>query len=187
MLNYISTPHTVIPLLEDYGIIIEIIPVKEFIQSDSLFWEFNEEFNTAKKTFGEVTVVENSNGQLLIGMHAAFRSTAPSTIRYKESDGWIGDSENERIIAFKSCLDRVVDLVKRSLRKEVKIISPLLLTKDYKTVLQKHMNNLEYFVKYLEQYIPETLDWTIYYQEPKRIKSNKLKIEKIIDHVTQGI
>ena len=185
MVNYISTPYTVIPPLEDYGIIIEIIPVKEILLPDSLFWEYRDEFNESKKVFGDITVV-NRNGKIMIGLHAAFRSTAPSSIRFLEDEGWIGDSEYERIRAFKSCLEKVNELV-FSFREEKKIISPLLLSKDYKTVLRKHMANIEYFVKYIEKYIPDNLNWTIFYQEPKRIKSNKLKIEKIIDNVTQGI
>jgi hypothetical protein len=185
MVNYISTPYTIVPPLEDYGIIIEIIPVKEILLPDSLFWEYREDFNTSKKVFGNITVL-NRNGKLLIGMHAAFRSTAPSTIRFLEDDGWIGDSEYERIKAFKSCLEKVSQIV-FSLRGENKIISPLLLSKDYKTALRKHMSNIEYFVKYIEKYMPDNLNWTIFYQEPKRIKSNKIKIEKIIDNVTSGI
>lgn len=185
MLNYISTPYTVVPSLEDYGIIVEIIPVKELLQPDSLFWDYREEFNTAKKTLGGITVVER-DGKVMVGMHAAFLNTAPSTIRYKEDEGWVGDSEFERIRAFKSCLEKVSELAK-VFRGKNTIVSPLLLTKDYKAAIRKHMTNIEYFVKYIEKYMPEDLNWTIFYQEPKRIKSNKLKIEKIIDNVTQGL
>lgn len=186
MVNYISTPYTIVPPLEDYGIIVDVVPVKEMLPSDSIFWEHREDFNTAKKVFGDLTAIER-DGKLLVGMHCAFLYTAPSTIKYLEDDGWIGDTEYERMRAFKSCLSKLKELVLRFFREKGKVISPLLLSKEFKTPIKKHMSNLEYFVKYIEEYIPTDIDWTIFYQEPKRLKSNKLKIDKLIDDVTQGI
>ena len=188
MIEYISTPYTVIPPLEDYSVIVEIIPVKEHIQPDSWFWEYREEFNTAKKKLGEFTIVKNSEGKWLVGLHAAFRNAAPSTIRYNEDKGWISDSEQERNKAFAESIIKLGAMIKDSLGGEARVVSLVLLSKEYKQVLKKHMSNVEYFVKYVEGLIDPSINWTVFHQEAKRIKSNKLKT-KIIndDNVTYGI
>lgn len=180
MLNFISTPFTVAPPLEDYSVILDVVPIKGEITTDSFLWPVKNDFEQSKRILGNITLIEQ--GKKYIGLHCAFQQAAPSSIQFLENNVWQHDTELHRLKALKDCLNKL-----KFISPEEKIAAPLLLTKDYKSAIRKHMIDIEYFVKYVESYIPDHINLTIFYQEPKRMKSNKLKIEKIIDNVTQTI
>ena len=181
MLNFISTPFTVAPSMEGYGVILDVVPIKGEITPDSFLWPVKSEFEQSKRQFGSITVVERE-GKTYIGMHCVFQEAAPSTLMFLDNGIWYTDNDANRLRALNKCLFCATQIPRKG-----EVTMPLVLTKEYKPAIKKHMTDIEYFVKYIEKYIPSELDVTIFYQEPKRMKSNKLKIEKLIDNAINDI
>lgn len=178
MIQYINTPNSVLPDLKDYNVIVDIVPVIDNMDNDCLFWEHRNKFKEIKKRIGSISAVKDeTNDKLYVSLHCAYRDTGGSTMLVKEGEDWKGDSFKDRINYFNNC---ILEL-KKIISSDDKIFSSLILTKDYKMPLKKHMTNISYFVTYIADNIPKDLDWTVHNQLPRRFKTNKLKIEKITD------
>lgn len=169
MITYITTPHTVTPSFNNYNVVIDVVPVNAKLKASDLFWEHRDFFDNINKQFGEISPVTKDE-KLYIGIHSAFNEGAPSTTSYKVGENWLVDDENSRHKAFISSLSAIKSIIGNL---DAKIISPLLMSKNYKVTSKRHLANLTYFITYIEPLIPTELDWTVYYQKEKRQLSKK--------------
>lgn len=173
MIDYITTANSVIPNTDAYNVIIDVVPVKEGLPSDSYLWTYREEFKESKKKIGDITVIKK-DGKNIIGLHSVFLNNAGSSVRYKEDEGWMGDSSKEREEYFKSCMKKLNNFFQTK-REEIRIFIPLLMTGYYKDTQKRHLSNLEYFIKYVQPYLLEKYNWTVHYKQVRRFKSNNIK------------
>lgn len=173
MINYVTTANSVAPDTEPYTVLIDVVPVKEVLPPESYLWAYREHFNVSKKRIGDITVLRE-NGKTIVGLHCAFLNNSGSTIRYKEDDGWKGDSVNDRKSYFKSCMEKLREVFQTE-RGEVRAFSPLLMTGYYKNTLKRHLSDLEYFITYIEPELLTEYDWTVHYKQVRRFKSNNIK------------
>lgn len=151
MVNIIRKRATATINIQDYDVIIDVLPMVGLLDSSSKLYSQAHFFNKAKRLPGEIVTFEE-NGIIYVGLVCALTEASDSTdfIVTTRDGKRYGDTYLRRIHYLSQCLDRLVEYLKEIGKPQAKILSPLLLSAFFKSARFKTMSNLDYFIAHIE-------------------------------------